>query len=230
MKGIRMLYILCSNSQYAIVMAGVKIFLRLFAILIFSTVFSENLEAQDIVESRRGYISAQGNLAPGYMFQSKEMMAYVGGDVEIFPADKFGVMGSSIISFSTKHQDEMGILQNHGIFFGGNYHFRKLGQFDPYVGFAPGIGLVQVAYAEDGELFKTSANAVPLASALIGFNFYIGSVFHFFLRMQAVSGEVFSTLPSPMRLDELKIMGGLGWNLRVWKPQSEENTIPVLRK
>jgi hypothetical protein len=79
--------------------------------------------------------------------------------------------------------------------------------------------LVQVAYSEEGIIKNTPYTPVPLASASIGCNYYVGSIFHFFVKVQGVVGQVTSTLPTTQRLDELKFTGGLAFNLRIWKPK-----------
>jgi hypothetical protein len=40
-----------------------------------------------------------------------------------------------------------------------------------------------------------------------------------------VTGQIFSNMPTPQRLDEIKFMGGLGFNLRLWKPKKLDTWI-----
>ena len=42
------------------------------------------------------------------------------------------------------------------------------------------------------------------------------------------SGAAFTNMAAPVRLDEMKIMAGLGWNLRLWKPKKSDSYKPVL--
>lgn len=210
-------------KQQLLVITSIRLLLLLLSVLAFS-----HLPAQKIWEERRGCIRSQGNLAPGYMFQQKNVSAYLDGDMEIFPINQLGVIGSAWCSFATTKKDHPGIKANHAVFFGANYHFLKPRRWDPFIGLTPGVGLVQAAYKSGDELKRTPYSLAPLFSAQIGCNFYVGSIFHFFVKMQAVAGQMFSTLPVPQRLDELKFMAGLGWNLRMWKPEHKDNYMPVL--
>ena len=68
---------------------------------------------------------------------------------------------------------------------------------------------MQARYKEGEELKNTPYTVVPLLSVQVGCNFYVASFMHFFLKVQGVTGQMFSTLSTPQRLDEIKFMGGL---------------------
>lgn len=194
----------------------VKYILQVF---IFMCLSSQNVLSQKIWETRKGCIRTQGNFSGGYLFGQKAASAYLNGDVDVFVDDRVGVTGSAFYSFALNRNNQTGLKANHAVFFGINYHFLKPQRFDPFIGFTPGMGLVQAAYKDGDVLKRTPYTAVPLLSATIGFNYYVGSIFNFFAKVQGVTGHVVSTMPSAMRLDELKFMAGLGWNLRMWKPK-----------
>lgn len=179
-------------------------------------------QAQKIWEERKGCIMAQGNLAPGYLFAQKSVAAYVDGDLELFLDDRASFIGSAWVSFATSEKNKPGLRANHAIFWGANYHFLKPCRWDPYVGFTPGMGLVRASYKDGEQLKYTPFSVVPLVGLSFGCNYYVGSIFHFFVKVQGVSGQMFTTLPVPKRLDELKFMAGLGWNLRMWKPKKHD--------
>ena len=174
-------------------------------------------QAQKIWVDRTGCALGQGDLAPGYMFSERRATAYVDGDVALFLQNQFAVEGAIWVSFATAAQGPTGVKINEALFWGAEYHFLKPHRFDPFISFTPGVGLVQVAYYSDGEVRHTPVNAVPLASASIGCNYYVGSIFHFFIKVQGVVGQVSSTLASTQRLDELKFSGGLAFDVRLWK-------------
>ena len=178
--------------------------------------------AQKIWDERRGCVSSQGNLAPGYIFGQKAVMAYVNGDVELFLDDRFAFTGGAWASFTTSDKSQTGIKVNDAVFWGLNYHFLKPGRFDPFVGFTPGVGLVRAAYRSGETIKMTPYSIAPLAGLTVGCNYYVGSIFHFFVKVEGVTGEMFSTLPAPKRLDEIKFMAGLGYNLRMWKPKKHD--------
>ena len=181
--------------------------------------------AQRIWDERAGCINAQGNLAPGYLFQQKNVSAYVDGDVEVLLTDRFALTGAAWISFATSAKDQAGLKANHAIFWGADYHFLKPSRWDPYIGFTPGLGLTRAAYYSGEGLKMTPFTIAPLGSVTIGCNYYVGSLFHFFVRVQGVTGQMFSTLPVPKRLDELKFMAGLAFNLRLWKSMKHNASV-----
>lgn len=178
--------------------------------------------AQRIWETRKGTIRAQGNLGPGIMFAQKSVSAYLNGEMEVFFEDRFAYTGAVCVSFVTIPKDREGIRANHAVFAGANYHFLKPSRWDPYVGLTPGVALVRAAYKSGDVLKLTPFSLAPVVGAQFGCNYYVLSFMHFFVKAQVVAGQMFSTLPAPKRIDELKIMAGLGWNLRLWKPKKVE--------
>lgn len=181
------------------------------------------LPAQKIWETRKGCFRAQGNLAPGYLFSQKFLAAYVTGDMDLFLDDRTAFTGAIWISFATNRKNAPGITANHALFSGINYHFLKPGRFDPFIGVTPGLGLVQGAFKNnEGVLTKSKFTPVPLIAASVGCNYYVGWFFHFFIKVQGVAGQAFGNMPEPVRVDELKVTAGLGWNIRVWKPKRKD--------
>jgi hypothetical protein len=186
------------------------------------SVFNLPAFSQRIWEVRKGCVRSQGNLGGGYLFQQKAISAYVNGEMELFFDDRFAYTGAVAISFLTNRKNETGLKANHALFFGGNYHFIKPKRWDPYIGLTPGVGLVRATYKKGDEIKTTPFTLAPLLSAQIGCNFYVCSFLHFFAKVQGMAGQMFSTLPSPQRLDELKFTGGMGWNFRIWKPKMRD--------
>jgi hypothetical protein len=192
---------------------------RIKSSLLLLLFFSIQTQAQKIWEQRTGCIVSQGNIAPGYMFSSKQATAYVDGDMEIFLENHFAVTGAVWFYVPLAQKSLTGLKVNEAVLWGAEYHFLKPSRWDPFIGLTPGAGLVRVAYNNGEEIKETPYTAVPLAALSVGCNYYVGSVFHFFAKVEGVAGQISSTLPTPMRLDELKFMAGLGWNLRLWKPR-----------
>lgn len=192
-------------------------FAIVFAILLLA--FEHASFSQRIWEARKGCVRSQGNLGGGYLFQQKAISAYVNGEMELFFDDRFAYTGALSVSFLTNRKNETGLKANHAVFFGANYHFIKPKRWDPYVGITPGVGLVRANYKKGDDVKMTPYSLAPLLSAQIGCNFYVCSFLHFFAKVQGVAGQMFSTLPTAQRLDELKLTGGMGWNFRLWKPK-----------
>lgn len=185
-------------------------------------VLVEDVISQRIWEERKGCVRTQGNLAGGYLFGQKVASAYFTGDIDVFVEDRVGVTGAAWASFATNRKNETGIKANHAVFWGINYHFLKPKRFDPFIGFTPGVGMVQVAFKDGDVIKRTPFSIVPLVSATVGFNYYVGSIFNFFAKVQGVSGHVTANMPNPVRLEELKFTAGLGWNLRLWKTKVKD--------
>ena len=192
-------------------------------ILLVFTFVCSHLPAQKIWEERKGCVSSQGNLAPGYLFAQKSVTAYFDGDIEMFLDDRYAPTGAIWLSFATTDKSQVGVRANHAIFWGFNYHFLKPSRFDPFIGITPGIGLARAGYQTEEGIKLTPYSPVPLIATTIGCNYYVGSIFHFFVKVQGVAGQMFSTLPVPKRLDELKFLAGLGWNIRVYKPKKHSH-------
>lgn len=189
-----------------------------------------NASAQRIWEQRKGCFRGQGNLAAGYLFQQRQIAAYITGDMDLFIDNNVAIAGSAWYSFATTRKGQPGIRANHAIMGGINYHFTKKGRFDPYFGISPGISLVSVAYRDGETIRTTSISPVPIISASLGVNYYVGSIFHFFAKVQGVGGQTLGNIPVTTRLEEIKVTAGLGWNLRVWKPKQRDGSLPVLIK
>lgn len=188
-----------------------------FCICLWPVFFASTADAQEIWESRKGYVRSQANLAPGLMKNQSRVNAYIAGDMDIYFDDQFSFSGSAWYSFSTIRSGQTGVTMNHAIFWGGAYHWAQPGRLDPYVMIQPGFGVARSAYLNHGELSQSAVSVVPLISASAGFNYYVGSMFHFLFRVQAVSGHVTSNMPTPISLNEVRCSVGLGYNFRLFK-------------
>lgn len=186
--------------------------------LILGLVVINTATGQTIIEDRTGFVRTEGNIAAGYLFSQKQPAAYIVGDAELFVKNQIAIAGNAWF-FVPVSRKKTGLKANHAITWGFNYHFTKKGRFDPYVGLTPGLSIVRVTYTDgEGNLKKTPYGVVPLFSASVGFNYYVGSIFNFFFKAQGVCGEFAGSAPYRTPLYELKLTAGLGLNARFWKP------------
>lgn len=208
-----------------------KLITLLLPLLLAATQAQAQKKRITIWEERKGCVRSQGNLAAGYLFQQKQVAAYLAGDMDLFVDNRVSVNGQLWTSFATTARNKPGITAHHSVFWGMNYHILPKGRFDPYIGLTPGLGLVRANYF-DGEVIRKSAfSVVPLLSAQIGMNYYVGWIFHFFAKVQGVSGVFFKDVPTANRLEELRFTAGLGWNLRLWRPKKKDNApLPIIIK
>ena len=98
---------------------------------------------------------------------------------------------------------------NHSLFFGASYHFNK-GNNDLYIGIQPGVAITQLNKKENN-LSNTSSGVNPLFSTIVGYNYYLNKVFHFFIQTRLVLGEHNYDLHK--NLAEMRLSAGLGFNL-----------------
>jgi hypothetical protein len=212
-------------------MATKKLIAFSFLMLLLAIGLQAQKKRIPIWEERKGCARAQGNLAAGYLFQQRQVAAYVTGDIDLFVDNRVSVTGQVWATFVTTERNKPGITANHSVFWGMNYHLVPKGRFDPYIGLTTGAGLVRANYWYNDANRKSEFSVVPLISAQLGMNYYVGSIFHFFARVQGVSGVFFSNVPQSGRLKELKITAGLGWNLRFWKPKKKDDApLPIMVK
>ena len=177
--------------------------------------------AQSIDESRIGYLRAQANIAAGYMFAQKDIRPYIAGDFDLFVDDRVSVTGEGWFGFKVNNRFVTGLMRNHSIFGGLNYHLMKNGKWDPYIGLSPGIAFTQAFVPCHGnctlEAPDPDSGVVPLVSGVLGCNYYIGSVFNLFVKFRGVAGRFRGNLHEFTQLNEIKISVGLGWNVRLRK-------------
>lgn len=172
--------------------------------------------SQPIVESRKGNLRTQGNIAGGYLFSQKAAGAYLTGDLDLFIDERVSISGAGWYGFKTGEND-LGLYRNHAVFGGFNFHPVRKGRWDPFMGFSPGVGIAEIRYLDAEGLSQFTTGVAPLISGEIGCNYYVGSIFNLFVKARAVTGQAGGKAPAPTRLDEIKITAGLGWNFRLWK-------------
>jgi hypothetical protein len=97
---------------------------------------------------------------------------------------------------------------NHSVFFGANYHFIK-SNHDFYLGIQPGVAYTQVKMLRGMDEQYASTN--PLFSSVVGYNFYVNSIFHFFVQTRLILGEHLTN--DVKSLNEMRFSAGLGFNL-----------------
>ncbi len=100
--------------------------------------------------------------------------------------------------------------QFSGLFLGGEFHFPAA-RFDWSLLLQPGVAR---CFLSDG---TTDANPriEPVLQTGLQAAYYVLPIAHVFLQASYVLGVYFQEGPSPYRLDELRIQGGLGLNIFV---------------
>ena len=172
-------------------------------------------QAQDNNTFVKKYLlRTQGNLSVGYMVKQKTVPAYIGGDFDYFIDERVSWYGEGSF-FVTSTSDEVGykIKHNHAILSGVNIHLTANKRFDPYIGINPGIMISQFGSTNIiiGPQY-TKVGVSPVFSAAVGINYYVGSIFNFFVRARYIQGQFFANSMERIPLSEFRFSAGLGWN------------------
>jgi hypothetical protein len=199
----------------------IKIFF-LFAFMLPTAVFSQEDTKEQFIH--RGLFRAMGSIAEGAMFEQGVTNIYLTGNIEYYISDNVSLRGDGNYFISTMG-DVTPFEYNHSVFSGFSFHFKTKSHFDPYLGFAPGIAMTKMSYANGficdpgpctGDMYETRSGVNPLVSSLAGFNFYFQKAFHLFLETRYIYGRHLSD-ESPQSLSELRFTFGLGFNLNFIK-------------
>lgn len=178
--------------------------------------------AQDESSFNKKYLlRTQGNLSLGYMVKQKVVPSYIGGDFDFYFDERVSFYGEGSF-FVTQTSDPVGykIKHNHAILSGVNIHLVQGKRFDPYIGINPGIMISQFGPVGDVNLTvynppftqNTRVGVSPVFSVATGINYYVGSIFNFFVRVRYIQGQYFGTSMERIPLSEFRFSAGLGWN------------------
>jgi hypothetical protein len=187
-----------------------KCLLFLFFAIFFSPFFSHSQE-QEII--RKGLLRAQLTYSPSYMFADKNTYFYLHGNIEAYLTNTISVSGEGFYFLGKQSAKDSDIAFNHTLFYGFNKHFVK-GNNDFYVGIQPGFSIMKL----NPPIFAWQSPKVgvnPVFSAIVGYNFYINKVFHFFLQSRIVAGE--NHTYQYKNITEFRFSAGLGFNLNALK-------------
>lgn len=160
--------------------------------------------------SKRHGLRTMGTLSPGYMVGLKEGVVSLSGSWSYYLNEHISVHGEGSYLLSNLTGTMVG--KNHSLLGGLNYHINKNSRFDPFVGMQPGIGFFT---RHGNELNTYKSEIVQLISFVAGMNYYVGSIFNFFVHFRYLQGQSLSYLPVRVPLSEIRLMAGLGFNLGV---------------
>ncbi len=176
------------------------------------------LTGEDIL--RKGLVRAQMTISPGWTIADGNTNLYLQGDMEYFLQDKISLKGD--ISYFLDTQGDGYLKHNHSLFFGAQYHFPYK-RFDPYIGFHPGVSLIQAKNPTIGtdenpvEYSVSNLKASPAISVATGFNYYVWRYIHFMANVKYVHAKHPTVWGTNYALDEFRISFGLGWNVNMIK-------------
>ena len=166
------------------------------------------IEAQDKSFVIKGLISGRLTLSPSLSFSNNNSAFYLHGNLEHYVSENISLVGEGYYYLGELSSAENIFSFNHSLFFGASKHFTK-GKNDWYIGFQPGLSFTKLNNVYT--LSPTQIGANPLASFVTGYNFYMGSIFHYFVQARYVAGSHHYDVYKG--LSELRLSAGLGFNL-----------------
>ncbi len=180
-----------------------------YILLVFWIVTYLSVTAQ-ISYVHKDVLRTQATLSPSYTFADAKSFFYLHGNLEWYIENNISVSGDGYYFLGKLSSDSSSFNFNHAIFFGANKHFIKNNN-DIYIGFQPGIAIIQLKDTYN----KNVTGVNPLASVTLGYNFYISAFFHFFIQTRFTYGE--NNFAYHKDLSDIRLSAGLGFNLSCLK-------------
>lgn len=162
---------------------------------------------------RKGLIKAMATLSPGKMFGYNESYFYLHGNVEGYVSDRVSISGEGYVSLGQQTKAPEAFKTINNLFFGINYHFiKKNGDF--FIGAQPGVCIAELeTFAPKVPQAHTGTS--PVFSALIGYNYFVGRYFNFFVEARYIAGS--HNYDMHKDLSEIRFSAGLGFNINAIK-------------
>jgi hypothetical protein len=159
---------------------------------------------------RRGLIMASGAIDPGFMLHQPFTNIYVTGQLAWFAEERISFRGQG--SWFVDSQQTPALLKrNDQLSAGVFYHFGK-DRVDLNVGVEPGISFTQLTAAP--EVSPRPVAVVPTVAIGGGLTFFVWDHFHFFAGLRYLRSALHGTTTGTIRLDELMVNGGLGFQIK----------------
>jgi hypothetical protein len=162
---------------------------------------------------RKGLIKAMATLSPGKMFGYNAAYFYLHGNVEGYVSDNVSVSGEGYTSLGQQTKAPEAFKTINNLFFGINYHFiNKNG--DLFIGGQPGVCIAQLETTVPKAPI-THTGTSPVFSAVVGYNYFVGKYFNFFVEARYIAGSHNYDLHKD--LSEIRFSAGLGFNINAIK-------------
>ncbi len=168
----------------------------------------------------KGILSAAGTIAIGDMPENNLTNAYLTGDIEYYAEKTISFRGDVYLFLNSLNQTTSLLYKNDALYFGAFYHIPTHSHFDPVIGFQPGISYTQVLvgdpYGGYPGVGPDVATICPLASGVLGINYFAVKWFHIEVNVRYTIGEHL-TAADETNISELSFNFGLGFNFDVRK-------------
>jgi hypothetical protein len=162
---------------------------------------------------RKGLIKAMATLSPGKMLGYNESYFYLHGNVEGYVQDRVSITGEGYAFLGQQTNAPEAFKSINNLFFGINYHFIKKNG-DLFIGAQPGVCIAQIAPTFPKAPI-THTGTSPVFSAVMGYNYFVGKFFNFFIEARYIAGSHNYDLYKD--LSEIRFSAGLGFNINAIK-------------
>lgn len=182
---------------------------RLITIIVLVLVGSQGYGQEKYI--RQGTIKASSTIAPSLMLNRNVQNIYLNGFVAYQLDEHLSLRGETFYYIKGAASAATDIVYNGAMntYFGAFYH-RGTNNWDNYIGFQPGVSVVQT-------LYKTGASVSPSFAFKIGTAYYVWKYFHFFADLTYTNTTVRGLSIGSLKSDELVISAGLGFQINTKK-------------
>jgi len=167
--------------------------------------------SQEII--RAGLIRAQLTLSASQMLSENHSNFYLHGNFEGYLTKRLSLSGEGYHYLGDLSTGAELFKVNESFFFGASWHLTKRSS-DVYIGIQPGIAVARLNEIQTNNR-PTHQATTPLFSSVVGYNYFVNRIFHFFIQTRIVSGQHLDDVP--INLTELRISAGLGFNINSTK-------------
>ena len=116
---------------------------------------------------------------------------YVTGNLEYYAQRNVSIRGDGYF-FINSLTGSSPLVRNDAIYFGAFYHFPTRSGFDPLIGFQPGWSATKMEANNAlgaAEATYDATSLCPLASVVVGFNFFAEKFFHIQCNVRYTAGQ-----------------------------------------
>lgn len=169
----------------------------------------------------KGILAGVGTISVGEMPAFNITNAYITGNLEYYAQRNVSIRGDAFFFVNSLTQNSP-LVRNSGIYFGAFYHFRTNSGFDPLIGFQPGWSVTKMV-AQDNlsppNAYYDATSLCPLASVVVGFNFFAEKWFHIQANVRYTAGQYLApssqggVMADQNNISELSFSFGLGFNI-----------------
>lgn len=154
----------------------------------------------------------QLTLSPSKMLSTNESYFYLHGALEGFVTNTLSFSGESYYSMGAMGTQESTFQYNHNLFFGASKHFVS-NNHDLYIGLQPGVSFTKINSNLVPDI-ESKMGVNPVISEVVGYNFYVNKLFHFFVETRFIEGTHKYTLAKS--LNEVRFSAGLAFNINAF--------------